>query len=265
MIGALLAGATLLGVGAPQAVAQSGLVEWRIENDQSSHPVGAAGEVRIVNLRGGVNLRAGDGDQVVISTVSQRHLDDPRAPEVYVEELPRGVGVEVRFDDSADIEENAEWRNRRIDIGVSVPEGAALSIRTRDGDIEVQDLVGRADLETMSGEITFKGPGGLQARSDSGSVFAQFRRSDWSAPVTIETSSGVIRAEFLEGATATAKIETRGSITTDFTVAIERSPGSRFKRGVATIGAGGQGLQLTSSSGSIQLLAIIVPEAEKSE
>jgi len=259
-----LAGAVFLGLGARLAPAQFDLAEWRIEHEQSSHPVGAADAVRIVNLCGGVNLRAGEGDQVVITTVSQRHLDDPRVPKLLVEELPEGVGVEVRFDEGADTEDRIEWRNRRIDIGVSVPEDVALSIRTREGDIEVQDLAGRADLETTSGGITCKGPGGLRARSDSGSVFAQFRRSDWTEPVTIETNTGEIRAEFLEGATATATIETRGSITTDFSVAIERKPGSRLKRGVATIGSGGQKLQLTSYSGPIRLLAVIVPE-DKSE
>ncbi len=261
-IGCLLVGLTLLGVGASQALAEPDLSDWRIEQDRSSHPVGADGEVRIVNLRGGVNLRAGDGDLVVISTVSQRHLDDPREPQVDVEDLPNGVSVEVRFDDGANIDEKTEWRNRRIDIGVSVPKGVALSIRTGDGDIEVLDLAGRADLETTTGDITFKGPGGLQARSDSGAVFAQFRRSDWSEPVSIETSTGDIRAEFLEGAAATAKIETRGSISTDFTVSIDRSPGSLHKRGVATIGGGGQTLQLTSFSGPIRLSAVIVPEAK---
>ena len=263
-IGCLLVGLTLLGVGSSSALAESDLSDWRIEQDRSSYPVGADGEVRIVNLRGGVNLRAGDGDQVVISTVSQRHLDDPREPGVHFEDLPNGVSVEVRFDDGANIDEKTEWRNRRIDIGVSVPEGVAVSIRTRDGDIEVQDLAGRADLETTIGDITFKCSGGLQARSDSGSVFAQFRRSDWSEPVSIKTSTGEIRAELLEGAKATATIETRGSITTDFTVAINRNPGSRLKRGVATIGAGGQELHLTSYNGQIRLLAVIVPE-EKSE
>lgn len=218
-----------------------------------------------MNFRGGVNLRAGEGDQLVISTVSQRHLDDPRVPEVLVGESLDGLTIDVRFSDDTEVEERAEWRNRRIDIGVAVPERLAVSIQTGEGDIEVRDLVGRADMETASGGIKFKGPGGLQARSDTGSIFAQFRRSNWPEPVAIETSTGEIRAELLEGASATAEIETRGSITTDFTIVIERKPGSMFKRGVATIGSGGQKLQLTSHSGAIRLLAVIVPEEVKGD
>ena len=263
LVVALLAGAILLGVGVPPAPGQPDLSEWRIEHEQSSHPIGATVELRIVNVWGEVNLRAGEGDQVLVSTASQRHLDDPRAPEVHVEELPDLLTIEVRFDDRLEVLEKTEWGQRRIDIGVSVPKGLNISIRTRKGDIEVRDLVGRADLETASGSITFKGPGGLQVRSDTGSILAQFRRSDWSKPVLIETSTGDIRAELLEGASATAEIKTRGSITTDFSIAIERLPGSNLKRGVATIGAGGQTMQLTSHSGAIRLEAVIVPEKKE--
>jgi len=265
LVGAFLAGVALFGVGAPPVSAEPDLSDWKIEHEESSHPIAATGEIRIVNLRGGVTLRAGETDLVVVSTVSQRHGDDPRTPEVRVEELPGGLAVDVDFADDPKIEERAEWLKRRVDLGVAVPEGVTVSIRTADGDIEVKDLEGSADLATTSGKITFKGPGGIQARSDSGEVFAQLRRSNWPEPVAIETTTGEIRAELLEGANATAEIETRGPITTDFTVVIERKPGSMLKRGVATIGGGGQELRLTSYSGPIRLSAAIVPEGTKSD
>ncbi|MGD8441485.1 MAG: hypothetical protein PVG53_13215 [Holophagae bacterium] len=217
-------------------------------------------EIRIENVWGSVQLRAGDGDEVVVTAAGQRHRDDPRAPEVRVEESPSGLTIRTLLGDLADGEEPTEWRGRRIDIGVFVPETANVWIRTGDGDIEARDLIGRADLETESGDITFRGFGELEARTGSGSVFAQFRRSEWSRPVVIETRTGDIRAELLEGASVTAEVETRGPITTDFSIAIERRPGSSLKRGVATIGAGARALRLTSYSGAVRLVAVIVPE-----
>ena len=144
-----------------------------------------------------------------------------------------------------------------------VPATLAVSIRTGDADIEVRDLEARADLETKAGNIEFRGLGGLSARAESGSIFAQFHRSDWPRPATIETRTGDIRAELLEGAAAKVEIETRGPITSDYSTTIDRTAGSRFKRGVATVGAGGQTLRLRSYSGAVRLLAVIVPERPK--
>jgi hypothetical protein len=257
----------LLGVGAALAVAcgayaseQPDLSQWRIEHGRKTVEVGASTIVRIVNLWGGVNLRAGDGNEIVITTAGQRHKDDPREPEIRVGTTPSGVAIELGFNDEHDVEERLDWRDRRIDVGVAVPDALEVAIRVDDDDIEVRDLAGFADLESTSGDISFKGPAGLRARSGSGSVFAQFRRSDWSRPAEVTTRTGAIRVEFLEGASVNAVVETRGPITTDFTVEIERERGSRLKRGTAVIGDGGQTVRLTSDSGAVRLVAVIVPE-----
>jgi len=236
------------------------LSNWSIEQERTEHEIEASDEVQIVNPWGAVNLRAGDGEKVVVSTVNQRHREDPRESNVYVQEIPSGLIIRIGFDDPPGVEERSEWQARRVDVGVFVPEGLAVSIRTTDNEIEVRNLVGRADLESTTGDITFRGGGGLRARSDSGSIFAQFHRSDWPLPVEIETRSGDIRAELLEGAAATAHVETRGRITTDFSIAIDRAAGSRLKNARATIGAGGQTLRLASHSGAVRLLTLIVPE-----
>jgi hypothetical protein len=241
-------------------LAQPDLTDWSIERLRASHPVAADAEIRVVNAWGEVRLRGGEGNEAVVSSFAQRHREDPRVPDVHIEETPTGLAIEVRFSDLREIAERPEWEKRRLDLGLFVPAGVTVSIRTEDDLIEVQDLAGRAELATDGGAIRFRGSGGLAARSESGSVFAQFRRSGWPLPAEIETRTGSIRAEFLEGAAATVEIETRGWITSDYSVAIERAAGSRAKRGVATVGAGGQTLRLVSYSGAVTLLAVIVPE-----
>ncbi len=250
----------LWGAGTAPAAAQPDPADWKIERTQTTRPAAGVVEIRIANPWGNVTLRAGDGDQIVVSTISQRHHEDPRPPHVDVEKMASGFTVEARFDDSLEVEDAAAWKKRRIDLGVFVPPALSVSIRTGDSDIQVRGLTAAADLETTAGSIEFRGGGGLRARTDSGSIFAQLRRSDWPRPVAIETRTGDIRAELLEGASARAEIVTRGPITSDYSTTIKRATGSRLKRGVATVGEGGQTLRLTSYNGAIRLLALIVPQ-----
>jgi hypothetical protein len=255
-----MAGAALLGAALP-SFAQPDISDWQFDREKVSHEVEATGQVRVVNPWGSVTVHAGEGERVDVSIVGQRHREDPRATEVTIEETPTGLAVEPRFADNLEVAELLEWQARRIDIGVFVPRGVTVSVTTTDGAIEVEDLEGPATLESAAGDITYRGFGSLRAKSDTGQVFAQLRRSDWEEPCDIETRTGDIRAELLEGAAARVEVETRGWITTDYSLAIERRPGQRLKRGTATVGAGGQLLRLTSYSGGVKLLAVIVPES----
>ncbi|MCZ6507497.1 MAG: hypothetical protein O7A04_05545, partial [Acidobacteria bacterium] len=168
--------------------------------------------------------------------------------------------VEMRFDDRLEAAVDPSWPPRRIDLGIYVPESLASSIRTADGSIELEGLMANAELETVAGDIDFEGRGGLVALSQSGNVRAQFRRSGWAQPVSIESRTGNIRVELLEGAKASLTFETRAAITTDFSVEIERARGSVLKRGRAEIGGGGQSMSLVTNRGAIRLIAVIVPE-----
>ena len=261
-IASMLAGVALLIASSPPASAQPDPSDWKIEYDKTRLPVVEAVEVRITNLWGNVTLRAGETDDIVISTTSQRHREDPRASKIDVKTIASGFTVEPRFDDSLEVQDAAEWKSRRIDLGVFLPPTLSVSIRTADSDVEVRGLKATADVETTSGGIKFRGGGELRARSDSGSIFAQFLRSDWARPSALETRIGNIRAELLEGAAVKAEIETRGPITSDFSTTIDRAVGSRLKRGAVTLGKGGQTLKLKSYSGGVRLVAVIVPEEQ---
>lgn len=239
---------------------------WRTEQSRSAWPVEPATKLRIVNLLGNVVLRVSEGSEVVVSSVAQSHQEDPSTPEVKTSKGPDGLTLEVGFSPPpGGGEPRPEWSRRRVDLGVVVPKALAVSIRTGEGTIEVKGLAGTADLETVTGEINYRGTGGLQARSASGEIFAQLRASGWPDPVEITTANGDIRAQLLEGAAAKVEIETRGPITTDYSIAIERQAGQRLKTGRATVGPGGQAVRLKSHSGAVRLDAVIVAEEAAKE
>jgi hypothetical protein len=251
-----------LALAAPAGSAQVDLDDWRLEPEEWTHAVDGRTSLIVVNSWGDVRLRVGEGDRIKVSAMTQRHRDDPRELEVYIEEIPSGLRFETRFGDPLESSEQPEWSRRRVDLGVSIPDGISATIRTSGGDIEVLDSRVAANLEAETGDITFRGRGDLVAKSRSGAVWAQFLRADWRAPVEIETVTGAIRVELLEGASARAQVETRGPITTDYSMTIERETGGLLKRGEARIGRDGEPLRLESHSGSIRLVAVIVPESD---
>ncbi|NJL28903.1 MAG: hypothetical protein HC897_13920 [Thermoanaerobaculia bacterium] len=257
-----LLGAIVLG----GAQAPADPTAWRAEQSRETYAVETAAKVHLVNLLGNVTLKTTEGSEVVVTSIGQRHQDDPGRPELKATRGSEGLMIEVLFSRPEQPgEPDPEWARRRVDLGVLVPKALATSIRTDAGTIEVEGLAALAELETTTGAITFRGPGGLRARSESGAIFAQLRASGWPVPVEITTTTGDIRAQLLEGAAATVEVETRGPITTDYSMVIERKPGQLLKKGRATVGAGGQTMGLKSYSGAVRLDAVIVPEAAAKE
>lgn len=248
---------TLTGVLGAQS-AQDG--DWRLERKELAFDAAHLREFRLVNTHGDVRVRSGEGGQVLISAVVQHHADDPRAFDPVVVRRDGALSVEIRFDDNAKAALDPSWPPRRVDLGIYVPENLASSIRTGNGLIELEGLTADAELETVAGDIDFEGRGGLVARSQSGNVRAQFRRTGWAKPVSIASRTGNIRVELLEGARVSLTLETRAAISTDFSIEIERAHGSVFKRGRAEIGGGGQSMSLVTNRGGIRLIAVIVPE-----
>lgn len=236
--------------------------DWQLERKELSYPAGELHSLRLVNDFGDIRLRAGEGPDILISALVQRHADDPRDLNPKIANSNGTLSVEVRFDDSLEAPIDPSWPSRRIDVGVFVPATVAATLTTGSGLIELRDLVATAELETASGAIDVETLGGLTARTQSGNIRAQLQRSNWPQPASLESATGNLRVELLRGAKASVVLETRGAITTDYSLVIERAEDSLFKRGQSEIGGGGQHLSLVSNRGAIRLMAVIVPEED---
>lgn len=219
----------------------------------------AEGTLRVRHPWGEVRVEASDTDRVHVTAVAQHHRDDPRKPAVRFAGGEDGGDLFVAFAEM-DLPEEEEWANRRIDVGLLVPKGVAVEIET-DGDrVEVEKFERPARVLTRGGDLVYEGEGDLVADTERGSQRVLLSRTRDGRSVRLSSLTGDLWVMLLEGARANGEVETRGPITTDFSIEIEREVGAALKHGRFSVGDGGTKLELTSYSGGIRLQAVIVPE-----
>ncbi len=240
--------------------AEPSLEDWNISRQEWTSEIGEGSGVAIVNLHGDLRVRAGEPGEVYVLAVIQRHKDDPRHARVASEDDAGELDLEVLWAGGSPADIPEAWARRRVDLTVFMPPGARVKTRTNDGLVELRGLTGEIEAASVKGDVRVRAAGALKAYTRHGEVLAQFRRTDWSRASEIETLTGDIRVELPRGGRAGVRLETRGEITTDYSIEIHRQDGSLLKRGRAQIGEGGGQLTLKSNRGAIRLIESTVPE-----
>jgi len=247
----------------PTAGAES---EWLLVTLKDSLAVEEGDVLRFRHTLGNVQVKTGDTDRVQVTALAQHHADDPRKPEIQFVPKASGATQDLRVGFAhLEVEEQEAWAKRRIDIGLLLPQGTAFEIETIDGSIETKGVTAPAKLTTKNGEILCKKNGGdLTAHSERGDIRVILQRTGPGHAVNLSSLTGEIWATLLEGARAKIDLETRGPITTDYSIEIDRKAGSPFKKGRVRIGLeGGSQIQIKSHSGAIRLQGLIAPEAHE--
>ncbi|MGE5323114.1 MAG: DUF4097 family beta strand repeat-containing protein [Actinomycetota bacterium] len=137
---AVLAGFALTAV----AAAQSGAERKQVRLD-----LAPGGTINIVNNAGAVNLRAGNGRQVVVAyslnsgrmQVDHQSTPDRRRIEIRAQALP---GQQPTADEA------------KVDLDISVPPGTSLTVNTATAPITANGISGDITLSSDTGEITLK-------------------------------------------------------------------------------------------------------------
>ena len=232
---------------------------WSIETRQHTYALDDIALLELDQSVGDICIEGADSDSVVVTMISQRHQDDPREPQVLEVRDDAELKLTIGFV-ASELVEHDEWKKRRIDVGINVPTGLALSVKTDDGRIELKKLNAAAKLTTQTGEIQFDGAGALEARSQRGAISALVRSTQSDEPLTVHSVSGEVVVKLLEGASATVELETKGLMISDYSTEIERNRGSRRKVGRAVIGDGRRKIRISSENGSTRLGNVIVEE-----
>lgn len=229
--------------------------DWLIERHEVSVPVAEAARIEIDNPFGDVRVRPAPGSSIEILGLEQRHREDRGRPEVVVRQARGTVRVEVTYPEVAPgADEPAEWRRRRVDVSLLVPADLPLAITTVGGLIEVRKTRGDLFLRSVGGEIVTLGWGTVDAESDRGDLRIDLLTTSWRTPPRLRTENGDIIVVLPRSARARARLATRGEISTDFSLDIERDPESGHKTALAQIGGEGMELTATSVNGTIKLL-----------
>ncbi len=240
--------------------------QWLLNTLKDSLTVAADDVLVFSHPFGDVRIEAADTDRIQVTAIAQYRSDDPRTPKLRFipDESGDSNAQHVLTVDFAylEIAENEAWAKRRIDVGLLVPEGLRLEIETVNGLIETKKVRAGAKLSSKRGNIEYKGTGDITAHTERGSIIAHLHQTGASHAVDLSTLTGDIRCIFLQGANARIKLATRGPITTDYSIAIDRESGAALKSGQVQIGRDGSVIKLTSHSGAIRLQGLIVPEKQ---
>jgi len=232
---------------------------WLINSLSDSFTVAEGATLRFAHTWGDVRVEAGETDRIHVTALAQYHRDDPRVPSIRVSDGDAAGRLVVEFA-HLEIAEDEAWAKRRIDVGLLVPLGLEIDIETDRGVIEVKKLEAPGRLASDRGDIVYDGTGSVSARTERGSLRALLRQTGEGRSADLSTLTGDIWCILLEGAQADVTLETRGTVTTDYSVELDREAGSPLKKGRIRIGEGGAAITLTSHSGGVRLQSLIVPE-----
>lgn len=238
---------------------------WLVERNEVRHEVAEHRAVTVRNPWGNVVVRPGDEEELLVLSLAQRHRDDPRVSAVTFGEEGDSVVVRVEYPEIAIAEPVGEWERRRVDLTVLVPPESSLTVVTEDDDIEVKGVHGPFSATSVRGAIRALVGGRVEASTEHGELAVHFLNTAWSGPSRLTTRTGPITAELPAGGAARVSFRTSGSLTTDYSVTIDRDPASGLKTGTAAVGEGGPVLAIESDRGPVTLMASPVPEGAAGE
>lgn len=222
---------------------------WRIERTDLDQKLAASASVSVENLYGDLRVRTGGRGELSVHAVLQRAEADDA---LRIELVAEAKGWRVRVVEPGP-SKSPEGPSRRADLAILVPADTPLSLRTGSGLVEARGFAAALAAETSTGEIRLRGSGAVAVRSDRGAVRLAFHPVAPDGPSRLETSTGDIEVELPPRASAEARMETQGSLTTDFTLVVERV-GPLTKRAHARLGNGGPEIKLLSRTGDLRLL-----------
>jgi len=158
--------------------------------------IGRDGRVSIENIAGNITVTGGSGDEVSIEAVkrTRRERSELGTVQIIVDERPGRVDIRT---------EHARTFNRQggdgvsVDYTVTVPNSAAVDLKSISGNVKVSNVQGGVRAESISGNVTTAGTPRLElAKSVSGDVDLTDASAD--ADLTASSISGSIRAKGLK-------------------------------------------------------------------
>lgn len=235
---------------------------WKIENLRQEIELGEARLLDLENAIGELHVRGGSDGPVELYATVQRHVDDPDRPRIE----PRIEGDRFTLDVSYPQEREslpAPWRKRRVDLVLYVPADVVLELESVHEKLRVKGFAGDVLARSVTGAISIITSGKVEARSDYGDIDVQLTGSalDGSAlEAKLETLTGDISLTLGSAAQPRARLESRGLLTSDYSIDIEWTTASR-KRGLVGGKSGEPTLLLTSERGDLKLLRRPSPPA----
>ena len=213
--------------------------------------------LEIKGVKGVIDARAAEGDQVQV-TVDRRGLrSDPDEVRIEVLEHEGGVTIcAVYPGDNVCLPGDAgrlraQRNDVKVDFDVRLPAGVTLAARTVNGRVDATALDGNVEARTVNGAIRISTAGHARAETVNGSIHAELGRVDWDGEAVFETVNGSVTVTLPREIHATVRASTaNGSISNDLPLDVTTSSRRRLE---GTIGRGGRELHIQTVNGSISI------------
>lgn len=235
---------------------------WKVERQEWRTPLGDATSVEFRNPWGEIRVKKGDRPECYLKVAVQRHEDDPRPWTLDMSSTDQGLVVEAKFTDNLEVMVPSSWDRRRMDAVLVLPSSLDLRLETLDGKIVIKGWKGALQLKSRDGDINLRTHGPVVAESRQGTLRTLFLGTQWATTSRFETSAGLIRVELPRGGSAEVELETRGELTSDYSLQINRPEGQSLKKARSRVGRSGPKLVLKSHQGAIKLLASLIPVSD---
>jgi hypothetical protein len=244
--------------------------DWVLDRVEHQEAIAPDSHLKLTNLYGDLRIRAGREGEIYWLANTQRHRADPRRFALALVEGTRSEGtaeqeLHITFEapsppsrpgaageHDGSLEPQQAWEKRRLDITVIVPASALVDAETRSGLLEARGVAKLGILRSVHGDIRVRGAGELDSKTEHGAQLIQFRPLQPGDTATITSTTGKITVEFPDELEFIAEVRTRGTLTTDYSLELERDRESGLKRAVA--GDKGAEITIQSESGPIELL-----------
>ncbi len=234
-----------------------------------THNLRPGGRVSVENYNGRVEITGWERDTVEITGTKFAETRAELAA-IKIDVAGGGDAVVIRT-----LRPSDRHGNSGAHYVIKAPRSVDLDkIRSSNGAIRVDGVVGQARLQTSNGSITVTGAAGaLNAHTSNGRIEARLVKAARGSEILLETSNGGIDlsmdsfdANAVRASTSNGRITVtlppdinarlraqaaRNSIKTDFDVKADGFSDRRSLRG--DIGAGGPVIDLSTSNGSIEL------------
>jgi len=151
-----------------------------------------------------------------------------------------------------EVEEDS-WKRRRVDVTLFVPVEAELVAHTERGLIEAKGLESAIEAHSIWGDIVLSTGGPAVAYSERGKIDVHFGGTDWSSVARLQTLTGSISVLLPVDSNVAVEMETRGQLTTDFSLEVDHHPDGALKTGSAVVGEASAELYLSSDRGNLSL------------
>ncbi len=139
---------------------------------------------------------------------------------------------------------------------VRVPNGVAVAVHSQQGDVNVTDIPGNAEVSAGRGNVALMLPGYAQAAVRDGALKVTMGSTDWPGTLHFSTQRGDIDLRISANAQFTVHLHTAsGTLFTDFGLRGVSSGSSETIDG-AVNGGGPRRVNVESASGSIRLLRL---------